>query len=88
MPLKTLTHKAIKQNLNSALYFKNKKKLSKRGELVLFEHIDKTPTYTPQVGMASKIRRFGHVGEAKLPHIGSMGDYIRRKSDSKLPLIG
>jgi len=37
--------------------------------------------------MTSKIRRFGHVGEPKLNHIGPLGDYIRRRTDSKLPLL-
>ena len=39
LPVKVILPKAVK-NLNGAFYFKEKKKLSKRGQIVLFENVD------------------------------------------------
>jgi hypothetical protein len=41
------------------VYFKSAPKLSlKRGEFMLFEHIDETPLFVNNFGMATKLKRY------------------------------
>jgi hypothetical protein len=90
LPLKVLAKKDFKENINAAIYFTDKKKLTKRGELILCEHVDQKPLYLMQVGMASRARKyiFQKDHQKKYPHVGPFGEVIKRNTDFNLPLLG
>ncbi len=80
LPVRVLKPK-MKQN-----GFKDCKKVTKRGSLVVFEHFDQNPLFLLQLGMASRLRR--HIGQHQELWVGPLGEIQKRKSDVKRPLLG
>jgi hypothetical protein len=63
------------------------KRLMKRGTLCLFESPDANPLFTQLVGMASRLKRYVS-GEKEAEQLGPFGELVKKKVDTKLPLLG
>ncbi len=80
--------------INAHDFFKNRTKLSVRsGKFCLMEHVDESPFFINNFGMASKLIRYLYVisdpnSKAKGTHIGPYGIEIRLSPKDKLPLLG